>query len=402
MRHRDGPTQRIERLAQITLVGGLLVGCWFVLAPFLTAILFAVVIAVSTWPLFEWLLARTGGRRGWASLLACLAIVFTIVGPAAVLVASAGDATGELVKFVQAKWNQGSTEPPAWVRSIPVVGESAAGYWASVAASTAEQAALLARAASSAGNLAPFVAGLFADGLKQVVQLLSSVFLLFFVYRDGERMGDWVLTAGERIAGPTAKELIGVAQNTVRGVMLGMVGTAVAQGVVAGIGFAIAGVPGAILLGAATFVLSLVPFGPPIVWVGASVYLYSTSQTGWAIFMALYGALVISSVDNFIKPLLIARSSSLPLVLTLLGVLGGVVAFGFMGLFIGPTLLAVAVNMADRWLTRQAAGPMPSAGVAPPAEETPSDGDAQVTPPSPQSMQVTVIEVESVAPRSGD
>ena len=386
---RGQQTQRLERLAQLGLVGGLLVGCWLVLQPFLSAILFAIVIAVSTWPVFERLLRRMGGRRGPASLVACLTVALTLVMPAALLAVSAADAVAWASDRVRDHFVAGAllAPPPGWVRDVPLVGSGIEGYWNQVAGSRAELTRALQSVAEPARNLALGLGGAVGGG---VLQVLAAVFLLFFFYRDGDRLAARVAAAAERVIGPTAGELLGVAQSTVVGVMLGLVVTAVCQGLVASLGFAIAGVPGPMLLGAATFVASLIPFGPPIVWGGATIWLYSGGQTGWAIFMAVYGLVVISSVDNFVKPLVIARTTSLPIALTLLGVIGGVIAFGFMGLFVGPTLLAVAVNLADRWLARQA------------GEVTPEGGPAVSAAAPPMPVAPELVPVPDPAPPAAD
>jgi predicted PurR-regulated permease PerM len=132
-------------------------------------------------------------------------------------------------------------------------------------------------------------------------------------------------------------------------VVYGILGTALVQGVVAGIGFLIAGVPGALLLALLTFFLSLVPVGPPLVWGPAAIWLFNQGHTGWGIFMIIWGVAVISSVDNFVKPWLISQGSNLPFILILFGVLGGALAFGFIGVFLGPTLLAVGFKLIQEW-----------------------------------------------------
>jgi len=135
----------------------------------------------------------------------------------------------------------------------------------------------------------------------------------------------------------------------VRGVMYGLLGTALAQAIVAAIGFAIAGVPAVPLLSVLIFLTSLIPFGPPLVWGGAALWLFAQGETGWSIFMTVWGAVLISGVDNVVRPMLISRGSSLPFLLTLLGVLGGLIAFGFIGMFIGPVLLAVGYSLMSEW-----------------------------------------------------
>jgi predicted PurR-regulated permease PerM len=152
-----------------------------------------------------------------------------------------------------------------------------------------------------------------------------------------------------KVIGENAASVAEVVSQTVRGVMYGVLGTALAQALVAAIGFAIAGVPAVPLLSVLVFVASIAPIGPPVVWLGAALWLFTRGEVGWGIFMLVWGALVISSVDNVVRPMLISRGSSLPFLLTLLGVLGGVIAFGFVGIFIGPTLLAVGYSLISDW-----------------------------------------------------
>jgi predicted PurR-regulated permease PerM len=182
-----------------------------------------------------------------------------------------------------------------------------------------------------------------------VVQLSLAVFVSFFLYRDGAALIRVLEAGAARIFGERAAKVSGTVAQTVRGVMYGLLGTALAQALVAALGFAIAGVPAVPLLAVLTFVLSLVPIGPPLVWGGAAIWLFAQGHTGWGVFMLIWGAVLISGVDNVVRPMLISRGSSLPFLLTFLGVLGGVIAFGFVGMFIGPTLLAVGYSLFSDW-----------------------------------------------------
>lgn len=156
-----------------------------------------------------------------------------------------------------------------------------------------------------------------------------------------------------RLGGELGEDMLTLSCNTVKGVMLGIFGTALAQSTVALFGFWLAGAPMPLLLALATFFLSVIPVGPPLVWGGSALWLYNHGDHGWAIFLALYGLLAISTVDNVIKPLLISHSSHLPLLLVVLGVLGGAIAFGFIGIFLGPTLLAVGLTLIAHWVALQ-------------------------------------------------
>jgi predicted PurR-regulated permease PerM len=211
----------------------------------------------------------------------------------------------------------------------------------------------------------PMKSWLVSGGLKLgegVLSMALSVVIGFFLYRDGDAASLALDRALRHISGERAQRLKEVAGNTVRGVVYGVLGTALAQAVVAWIGLFIAGVPGSLLWAVLTFFLSIVPVGPPVVWISATVWLATQGSTGWAVFMALWGFFAISGVDNVVKPYLISRGSSLPFILVLLGVLGGVITFGLIGLFIGPTLLAVGYRMLQEWLVGESKVPSPSAG----------------------------------------
>jgi predicted PurR-regulated permease PerM len=200
--------------------------------------------------------------------------------------------------------------------------------------------------------LEPTKSFLLAGGilLGQGVAVMSlAAFVGFFFYRDGVALVKLLDVAMDRVIGVHVENVLGIINSTVRSVMYGLLGTALAQGLVAVIGFAIAGVPAALLLGVATAILSLVPVGPPLIWGGAAVWLFYQDTVGWGIFMLVWGFFLISGVDNVVKPLLISHGSHLPFMLILFGVMGGVLAFGFVGVFIGPTLLAVGYSLIKEW-----------------------------------------------------
>jgi predicted PurR-regulated permease PerM len=202
---------------------------------------------------------------------------------------------------------------------------------------------------------------------RGVVEVALSVFLAFFIFRDGAAVADRLTAGVARIAGERGRHLLEVAGKTVRGVVYGIFGTAMVQGVMAGIGFLIAGVPGAALLGLLTFFLSPVPVGPPLVWIPAAIWLFSQGLTGWGIFMLVWGV-GVSSVDNFVKPWLISQGSAMPFILIFFGVIGGALAFGLIGVFLGPTLLAVVYRLIDQWSAVPA--DTPASSEATPSEES--------------------------------
>jgi predicted PurR-regulated permease PerM len=181
-----------------------------------------------------------------------------------------------------------------------------------------------------------------------------SILIAFFLFRDGESAAERFSMMVERVADARGRRLLNLASSTVRGVVYGILGTALVQAVMAGIGYLIAGVPGAGMLALLTFFLSVVPIGPPLIWVPAALWLFHEGSTAWAVFMLVWG-IGVSSVDNVVKPWLISQGSDMPFLLIFFGVLGGALAFGFIGVFLGPTLLAVGYRLVTEWTAGTAA-----------------------------------------------
>lgn len=347
---------RFEQNARIAAAALLVLGCVMVLQPFVGAILFAGVLVFSTWPAYVFLRDRWGGRSSLAALVLVLVMVVAIALPVALAAQSLIVHSPAMIETVRAFFDQRSTwELPLFIRDLPLVGASIAEYWSLLLESREELLALGRRLSDPAKALFLALGGAVGHGL---IQILIALFVAFFFYRDGDRVRALMAEALARLAGREQGEvLFTTAQSAVKGVVYGLLGTALLQAIVAFIGFVIAGVPGAAVLGALTFILSLVPMGPVLIWGGAAAWLYGTDQVGWAIFMVIYGAAVISSVDNFAKPILMSRAGNLSMLLVVLGVFGGAIAFGFIGLFVGPALLAVAWNLIKAWLDRPAAHP---------------------------------------------
>ena len=228
------------------------------------------------------------------------------------------------------------------------MGGKAYAYWESVALNGKRFTDLL------EPYIRPVFASVMVGGLtigRGLLDVALSILIAFFLYRDGAAAAGQLKAAVDRIAGERGQRLLELAGNTVRSVVYGILGTALVQGVMAGVGFFIAGVPGAGLLGLLTFFLSIVPMGPPLVWGPAAIYLFTKGSVGWGIFMVVWG-LLVSSVDNVVKPWLISRGTAMPFIVILMGVLGGAIAFGFIGVFLGPTLLAVCYSLLREWATR--------------------------------------------------
>ena len=344
--------KRVEQVVQVSAIVLLVVGCLLVLQPFLAALLAAAIVCFSTWPVYRFIEDRTGGRRGLAALAMTLLILLVLVVPLALIALSFREDVPQLVENSRELFARGLPGPPEWVARIPLVGEQLDAAWRELAGSRDKLGEALKRLLQPAREVLVKTGFIIADG---VLQFTLIAFISYFFYRDGAALVAALRNALNRFAGDLTERLLGIIGGTITGVVYGIVGTGLAQAVVALIGFLIAGVPGAITLASLVFILSIVPVGPPLIWVGATIWLGYGGYVGWAIFMALWGFFVISGIDNIVKPLLISRGSAMPFVLVLLGVFGGVLAFGFVGIFLGPTLLAVGYNLVRRWTETRAA-----------------------------------------------
>lgn len=337
--------------ARIALAALIIVGTVWVLAPFLAALLFAAILCLTTWPMFAWFESRLKGRNTLAALLATLVLATAVLVPMSYLAATIADAVAQLIGILRPWFEAGDYAPPGWLAGLPLVGEPLDAYWRKLAASQSELAQLGKQLFEPTRKVLTATATLIGQGL---LELTLVVLIAFFFYRDGHRLASRLALFARKIGGDLGDRMLLLARTTIMGVMVGIVGTAIAQALVALIGFLIAGVPAALLLAAATFFLSMIPVGPPLIWGGTAWWLYGQGETGWAIFMIVWGLAVISSVDNFIKPILISRTASLPILLVALGVFGGVLAFGFVGIFLGPVILALGVMLFESWLSQPA------------------------------------------------
>lgn len=364
--------RRLQQNLGLIALGLLAVGCLFVMRPFFSSLLWAVVLCFSSWPVYRRLLVLVGNRRTLAAFLMSLAMVLIILLPFVIIGATLADNVKDFTIATRAWLEAGPPGPPDWLDRVPIIGMPLADYWQSLAEDTAKLLAALQR------FIEPVSRWLLKVGLalgRGVLQLALSIFIAFFLFRDGVAAAERLKAAVERLGGDRGHYLLEVAGNTVRGVVYGILGTALVQGVVAGIGFAIAGVPGAALLALLTFFLSVVPVGPPLVWVPAALWLFDQGSTGWGIFMLIWG-FGVSSVDNLVKPLLISHGSNLPFILIFFGVLGGALAFGFIGVFLGPTLLAVGFRVVKEWASITPA--VPPTPASPPESAPPDSGDPSI------------------------
>ena len=348
-------TSRVEQIAAISLLVLLLLGCIVILRPFVTALLWAFVIVFATWPIFSWLESRLHGRRSLAAAITTLLIAAVVVVPLIAVGSSLTDDVGRAIDWGRTVLDEGPPDPPAWIGDIPLVGGTVQRYWADFAHDGARLMSETAKYFVPAGEW--LLTGAKAVG-QGTLQVILSLFVAYFFYRDGSRGIEHLNIMAVRLWGDRSLRLISVAGATMQGVIYGIIGTCLVQAALTAFALWICGIPEAFLLGVLTFFLALIPVGAPLVWLPASIWLFYTGSTGRAIFLLLWGAIVVSSADNIIKPYFISRGSDLPFILVFLGALGGVIAFGFLGIFLGPTLLAVGYNIIRDWAWRETTEPV--------------------------------------------
>jgi predicted PurR-regulated permease PerM len=333
----------LVQLLFLTLLGA----CILVLTPFAPALFWAAVLAFASWPLMRILTRLLHGSATKAALLMTLAWMVVVALPLLWLGLNLADYIQSGLALVKELQVDGLPEPPTWLAALPFVGERLVTLWSSI---DEQGVAMFANVRPYLGEVGNWLLARSAQLGGGLLELVLSLVLVFFFYRDGPGLAQFVYALLQRLIGERAEHYLGLVSGTVQRVVNGVIGTAAAQAVLALIGFWIAGVPGAILLGMLTFVFSLIPMGPPLIWIPATVWLVWKGEYGLAVFLGVWGTVIVSGVDNVLKPYLISRGGNLPLVVVLLGVFGGILAFGFMGLFLGPTLLAVTYSLLTDWV----------------------------------------------------
>ena len=338
-----------ERILMGLLLGGIGLGCFAVLAPFLSAILWASILAFTTWPIYSALRPWLRPVTASAAMVTITAVV--VVLPLALAAPGGAGDVQQIERWLGEAIGAGLPPAPEWVASIPAVGGSLAELWNR---SAQDLTALIGFVRPYFGIGVQFGLRLLLGLANGVLEFVLSLLIAFFLYLSGAELAARLTVLLRRIAGEQAERLILVTGETVRGVVYGILGTAVVQGMLTTFGLWLAGVPHPVLLGVVAGALSVLPIGAPLVWLPAALWLLGTGATGWGIFLLAWGGGVISMADNFIRPYFISRGTRLPFLLTMLGVLGGAIAFGLLGVFVGPVVLAVGYTLVAEWTARPA------------------------------------------------
>ena len=304
-------------------------------------------IVVATWPLLLRVEKLLWGKRGLAvaAMTAILALVF--VGPLTAALAVLVANSDHITAWIRSVAIAGLPEPPRWVDSLPIVGSKLSAIWREIAAAGAK--GLSARVAPHAGKIAAWFFSQAGNLGKTILEFLLTVIIAGILYSTGATAADGVLRFARRLAGPRGEEAAILAAKSVRAVALGVVVTAIAQAAAGGIGLAVTGVPAAGILTAVMFILCIAQLGPGLVLIPSVIWLFWSGQTAWGIVLSVL-TIFVGTFDNFLRPVLIKKGADLPMLLILPGVIGGLMALGIIGIFIGPVVLAVTYSLLGAWI----------------------------------------------------
>jgi predicted PurR-regulated permease PerM len=344
----DPPRDLARTTLQLLALGALIVSSFWILRPFLVALAWATTIAIATWPLLLQVQARLGGRRSLAVALMTTVLLLILFLPLYFGIMTIVGHVAEIVHWSRSLTHLTVPLPPPWVGGLPLVGAKVAARWEQIA--TSGQGEISTYLAPIARTIALWFVGHVGNIGLLLVQLLLTVIIVSILYANGETAARGAERFAYQISGARGENAVHLAAQAIRAVALGVVVTAILQSALSWIGLVIADVPLATILTAVIFILAVAQVGAAPVLLAAVIWVYrkngavwGTGFLAWAIFCATF--------DNFLRPLLIKRGVDIPLLLIFAGVIGGLITFGVIGLFIGPVVLAVAYTLLAEWMS---------------------------------------------------
>ena len=341
------PADLVRTTLGVLFLGGLILSSFWILRPFIGAVIWATILVVATWPVMKWFEARLWRRRSLAVLVMSLLLLLLFFVPLTLAIGTIVSHSDEIVERGKSLATSPVPPPPQWVAQLPFVGEKIAKAWEDAIAAGAS--GLIAKLMPYADNIAKWLVSQAGSIGFLLLQFLLTVIISALMYAGGESAALAVHRFGRRLAGHSGENAVTLAGQAIRGVALGVGVTAVVQAGLGGVGLAIAGIPFAGLLTAVMLMLCIAQVGPALVMFPAVAWVYWTGESGWGTFLLIW-AVVVSTMDNFLRPALIKRGADLPLLLIFAGVIGGLIGFGLVGIFVGPVLLAVAYTLLDSWV----------------------------------------------------
>jgi predicted PurR-regulated permease PerM len=334
----------------VLFIGGLIAVSFWIVWPFLPAVVWSAMIVIATWPIMRRIQAQLWDSRALAVIVMVAALLLMLVLPLSLAVISIVSNADEIATWAKSLASIKVPPPPEWLGRYPIIGEPAVRTWENL--STIKIETLTSKAAPYAFDVTKwFISQAGGIGIM-LVHFLLTVVISAILYTRGEWAAAAFRQFGRRLAGERGETSVRLAGQAIRGVALGVIVTALVQSTLAGIGLGIAGVPSATLLTAVMFMLCIAQIGPILVLLPAVVWMYWSGDAGWATFLLLWSVPVFT-LDNFLRPALIKRGVDLPFILIFVGVIGGLIGFGLVGIFVGPVVLAVAYTLLAAWMADQ-------------------------------------------------
>jgi predicted PurR-regulated permease PerM len=350
----ENHSELVRNTLGVLVIAGLIAASFWILRPFLPAAIWATMIVVFTWPIMIRLQRLLWNRRAPAVAVMSLLLLVIFVLPFAAAASTIIINTERFVGWVQSLADFTLPPPPDWLAGIPLIGAKATALWGSATVSRLE--GLPAKLAPYAGTVIRWFLGQ-AGGLGiMFLQFMLTVVFAAIMYAYGEAAALGALRFGHRLAGERGAQAVRLAGQAIRGVAMGVLVTAILQSAVAGIGLAVCGVPFPVILTAVIFILCIAQIGPGLILIPTIIWMYWSGDEVWATVLLAW-TVVVLTMDNVLRPLLIKRSAKLPLLLIFVGVIGGLMAFGLIGIFIGPIVLAVAFTLLKAWIGDDAQPP---------------------------------------------
>jgi predicted PurR-regulated permease PerM len=342
----------------VLFIGILIAACFWVMQPFLSSLLWAAMIVIATWPFFLKLQTRLRGKRWLAVLAMTVLLLLVLIVPICFAVMTILNQSDEIVGWFKSLSTVKIPPPPGWVEKIPVAGSSIVERWQHFAAVKPEELSQL--LAPYASKLVAWFVGQAGNFSLLVLHFLLSIAIAAVLYAKGETTAGGIRKFAHRLAGQPGDEVAVLSAKAIRGVALGIVVTALIQSTIGGLGLVLAGVPGAVLLTALMLMLCIAQIGPGLVVIPADIWLFYSGHTLAGSLFAVC-AILVCTIDNFLRPILIRKGVDLPMLLIITGVIGGLIGFGIIGLFIGPVILAVTFTLLRAWVSRGDTAPAPDA-----------------------------------------
>jgi predicted PurR-regulated permease PerM len=364
------PSRDLSRITLAVLfIGLMIVASLWVLRPFVAATIWAATVVVATWPLMLGVQSRLGGRRWLAVTVMTGAMLLLLVVPLALAVSTIVDYTDDIAAWAKAAVSAGVPSPPEWIGRIPLVGSKLLREWQRLRTASQEELAMHAGPYVRTG--VAWLAGQAGDFGLLLLHFLLTVLITAILYTTGETAARGVRRFARRLAGDRGDDAVLLAGQAIRAVALGVVVTALVQSAAAGIGLAVVGIPYAMVLTAIILILCIAQLGPLLVLAPAVGWLYWSGDAVWGSVLLVW-TLLVGALDNVLRPILIKRGADLPLLLIFAGVIGGLVSFGVIGLFVGPVILAVTYRLLESWIADIDQQPGEGAASTPAAAEKPS------------------------------